>query len=261
MSHLKAGTPVGVSAPSPTPSTSSTGGAKRKRPADRVVYSQPADAGNAVHINSKYGHINDLLQANPEKWFTFTDLMFNQNVREGHPHRNLLRQMLRDPSSATIIADLAQDRYRYKSYFDIRNGTQLKAHFQSQQHAKGLKISQLRDGWKSVVEDIKPLEDKREIIVKRSKDGQARMVYANDPTLYHSMDEEFRTEWHKIAIPPNPDDLRQILEGAGLKASTGPKKIIDSGGKKQKKRAARRGGKQTNAHMKDYLQDFSGIRK
>jgi len=85
-------------------------------------------------------------------------------------------------------------------------------------------------------------------------------VWNNDPSLMLPMDPDFANEWHKIAIPANPDDLRNALLAVNLKAATAPRQAI-GGPKEKKKRAARRGGKQTNNHMAHLLKDFSSMRK
>jgi transcription initiation factor TFIIE subunit beta len=75
------------------------------------------------------------------------------------------------------------------------------------------------------------------------------------------MDSDFINEWHKVQIPPNPDDLRNSLLAAGLKPSSAPRQAVASKPDKKKKKASRRGGKQTNTHMAAILKDFSHMRK
>lgn len=77
----------------------------------------------------------------------------------------------------------------------------------------------------------------------------------------HKMDADFKNEWHKIQIPPNPDDLRNSLLAAGLKPSSAPRQVDASKPKEKKRKAPRRSGKQTNSHMTNILKDFSHLRK
>lgn len=77
----------------------------------------------------------------------------------------------------------------------------------------------------------------------------------------HDMDAEFKSEWHKIQIPANPDDLRNSLLSAGLKPSSAPREAAVAKSKEKKRKAPRRGGKQTNTHMASILKDFSHMRK
>jgi transcription initiation factor TFIIE subunit beta len=88
-----------------------------------------------------------------------------------------------------------------------------------------------------------------------------RARWGNDPSLMFTMDAEFRNEWHKVQIPANPDDLRKSLIDAGLKPSSTARQAVTSKPDKKKKKAPRRGGKQTNVHMSGILQDYSHLRK
>jgi transcription initiation factor TFIIE subunit beta len=85
--------------------------------------------------------------------------------------------------------------------------------------------------------------------------------WGNDPSLMHTMDPDFMNEWHRIQIPANPDDLRNSLLAAGLKPSSAPRQAVASKPDKKKRKAPRRGGKQTNTHMQSILKDFSHMRK
>jgi transcription initiation factor TFIIE subunit beta len=263
MSFLKANSASRVNAPSPTPSNTSASGAKRKRPAEgsAVVYSQPIDQGTGEHVYTRFTYtVNHLREAN--KWLPFEEIMKFLGVRAGDPQREQLRTLFRSDSEGNrIMWNASNDTYRYKPKLDIRNRAQLKGYLQNQKSAQGLSIKDLKDGWATVADDIKGMEDRKEVLVKRAKDGVAKIVWDNDPTLMHPMDPEFLHEWHKIAIPANPDDLRATLMNVGLHAASAPRQVNNGGPKQKKKRAARRGGKQTNTHMMHILKDFSGMRK
>ncbi|KAH3919217.1 hypothetical protein HBI56_101300 [Parastagonospora nodorum] len=264
MSFLKANSASRVNAPSPTPSNTSANGAKRKRPAEgaaAVVYSQPIDQGTGEHVYTRFTYtVNHLRDKN--KWLPFDEIMNFLGVKVGDPQREQLRTLFRSESDGNrIMWNSANDTYRYKPKLDIRNPAQLKGYLQNQKSAQGLSIKDLKDGWATVADDIKGMEDKKEVLVKRAKDGVAKIVWDNDPSLMHPMDPEFMNEWHKIAIPANPDDLRATLMNVGLHAASAPRQINGGGPKQKKKRAARRGGKQTNTHMMHILKDFSGMRK
>jgi transcription initiation factor TFIIE subunit beta len=264
MSFLKANSASRVNAPSPTPSNTSASGAKRKRPAEgasAVVYSQPADQGTGEHVYTRLTYTIDHLR-DQQKWLSFEEIMGFLGVRPGDPQREQLRTLYRSDSAGNRISwNATNDTYRYKPKLDIRNPAQLKGYLQNQKSAQGLSIKDLKDGWATVADDIKAMEDKKEVLVKRAKDGAAKTVWDNDPSLQHSMDPEFLNEWHKIAIPANPDDLRNTLMNVGLHAASAPRQINNGGPKQKKKRAPRRGGKQTNTHMAHILKDFSGMRK
>ncbi|KAF2830322.1 transcription initiation factor IIE, beta subunit [Ophiobolus disseminans] len=263
MSFLKANSAARVNAPSPTPSNTSASGAKRKRPAEgaAVVYSQPQDAGTGEHVYTRLTYTIDYLRET-KKWMTFDEIMNYLGVEPQNAQRPQLRVLYQSDSAGNRIAwDATNDKYRYKPKLDIRNPAQLKGYLQNQKSAQGLSIKDLKDGWASVADDIKAMEDKKEVLVKRAKDGVAKTVWDNDPSLVLTMDPEFLNEWHKIAIPANPDELRTTLMNIGLHAATAPRQINNGGPKQKKKRAPRQGGKQTNTHMAHILKDFSGMRK
>jgi len=264
MSFLKANSASRMNAPSPTPSNSSANGAKRKRPDDGarpVVYSQPQDTGTGEHVLTRYTYAIDYLREHPNKWMTFDSIMNFLNAAQGDPQREELRRMFRsDLETNRISWNSANETYRYKPKLQIRNASQLKGFFQMQKSAMGLPIRDLKDGWAMVADDIKTMEDKKEVLVKRTKDGVAKTVWNNDPSLMYPMDPEFLNEWHKVAIPATSEELRTTLLNVGLSAASAPRQII-TGPKEKKKRQMRRGGKQTNTHMAHILKDFSGMRK
>ena len=256
MSFLKANSASRIKAPSPTPSNTSANGSKRKRPAEgapAVVYSQPQDTGTGEHVYTRLTYATDHLRAHPAEWMSFDDIMGFLNVPAGHVQREQLRALMRADNVGNRISWNARDEtYRYKPKLNIRNAAQLKGYLQNQKSAQGLAIKDLKDGWATVADDIKVMEDKKEVLVKRTKDGVPKTVWDNDPSLMYPMDPEFMNEWHKIAIPPNPDDLRNTLINVGLTAASQPRQIITAP-KGKKKRTIRRGGKQTNTHMAHIL--------
>jgi transcription initiation factor TFIIE subunit beta len=263
MSSLKPN-PIGFNAPSPTPSNNSASGAKRKRPAEGatpVVYSQPQDTGTGEHVFTRLTYVTDHLRDNKDKWLSFEDIMAYLNVPPGNMQREQLRQLMRtDNQSNRILWDKANEKYRYKPKLDIRNPAQLKGYLQTQKSAMGLQIKDLKDGWSTVADDITKMEDKKEVLVRRAKDGVPKTVWGNDPSLMLPMDPAFAKTWHMVQVPDNPDELRKVLLANKLKAAT-QAKVIVAGPATKKKKAARRGGKQTNTHMVGILKDFSGMRK
>ena len=263
MSFLKANSAAGMNAPSPTPSNSSTGG-KRKRPVDgapAVVYSQPQDTGTGEHVFTRLTYVTDHLRENKEKWHSFEDIMGFLNIGPAHVQREQLRQLMRADNQGNRISwDSANEKYRYKPKLNIRNPDQLKAYLQTQKSAMGLQIKDLKDGWTNVADDIKLMEDKKEVLVRRSKDGVAKTVWGNDASLMLPMDPGYAKSWHAVQVPDNPDELRKVLLANKLTAATQAKVIIP-GKMNKKKKGPRRGGKQTNTHMVGILKDFSGMRK
>ncbi|OAL53842.1 transcription initiation factor IIE, beta subunit [Pyrenochaeta sp. DS3sAY3a] len=263
MSFLKANSASRINAPSPTPSNTSANG-KRKRPAESstpVVYSQPQDVGSGEHVRTRLQYATEHLQAHPTEWMKFEDLMSFLNLPPGHFHREQLRTLMRtEHKEIHINWNASNDTYQYKPKYNIRNAAELKGWFQHQKSAQGLPIRDLKDGWANVADEVKVMEEKKQVLVKKNKDGMPKTVWDNDSSLMHTMDPDFKNEWHKIAIPPNPDDLRNTLINVGLTAASQPRQIV-AAPKGKKKKAVRRGGKQTNTHMAHILKDFSGMRK
>lgn len=193
---------------------------------------------------------------------TFQEITNYLNIpKDDTASRAQLQAIFRTPGHARIEFN-GKDLYRYKPKHSVRNSEQLKGFLQNQKSAQGLSVRELKDGWPSVQEAVAGMERKKELLVTHNKkDGSARTVWINDPTLMHSVDPDFQNEWHKIQLPPNPDDLRNKLVAAGLKPSSAPKEIVVAKPKEKKKKAPRRGGKQTNTHMASILKDYSHKRK
>jgi transcription initiation factor TFIIE subunit beta len=234
---------------------------KRKRPNDEVVYSQPADTGSGEHVYTRFTYAVDHLRIQ-RKALSFEEIMSFLGVREGEAQYGQLRTLFRAENHDNRIQWLpSTNQYRYKPKLDIANPAQLKAYLQQQKSAKGLAIKDLKDGWPTVAEDIQPLVLSKQILLQSTSVGAPKTVWDNDPSLMHTADPEFANEWHKIAIPANPDDLRAALMAANLKAASAPRQANNTGPKQKKKRAPRQGGKQTNTHMVNVLKDYSGMRK
>ena len=263
-SFLKANSAAGMNAPSPTPSNSSASTTKRKRPADgtpAVVYSQPRDTGTGEHVYTRLTYATDHLRDNKDKWHSFEDIMGFLNIPPGHEQRPQLRQLMRaDNQTNRISWDSANEKYKYKPKLAISTPDQLKAYLQTQKSAMGLQIKDLKDGWTTVADDIRLMEDKKEVLVRRTKDGVAKTVWGNDPSLMLPMDSNFTKLWHGVQVPDNPDELRKMLIANKLTAAT-QARVIVPGKVVKKKKGPRRGGKQTNTHMVGILKDFSGMRK
>ncbi|KAF1994982.1 transcription initiation factor IIE, beta subunit [Amniculicola lignicola CBS 123094] len=263
MSSLKPGATARLAAPSPTPSTSSNGGMKRKRvdvPAANIVYSQPTETGTGEHIYTQVTYTIEHLR-NQQKWLTLKEVFDYLNIHN-QKQREQLQAIYSSPQTDRIEYNYTNNTLRYRPKYNIRNAAQLKGYLQSQKSAQGLPLRDLRDGWANVLEDIKQLEDKKEVLVKRNpKDNTAKTVWINDPSLMHKVDEHFKADWHQIQIPQAPDELRNKLMSVGLKPSSAPREIVSSKPKDKKRKAARRGGKQTNTHMTAILKDFSHLRK
>jgi transcription initiation factor TFIIE subunit beta len=256
MSHLKTASPA----------PSSVADNKRKREETNVVYSQPQETGTGSHIYTQLTYtitwLRNRMADGDDSWHSLKEIMDYLNVHDP-TMKAQLQTLYRSRNPTNRIAYNQKDgTYRYKPIYDIRNANQLKGFLQNQKSAQGISVKDLKDGWPTVHNVLKIMEGNKEVLIKRNlKDQVAKTVWGNDATLMHDMDPEFQNEWHKIQIPPNPDDLRNALLAAGLKPSSAPRQAEAKKTDKKRKKAVRRGGKQTNAHMANILKDFSHMRK
>jgi transcription initiation factor TFIIE subunit beta len=248
-----------LAAPSPTPSNSSTNGAKRKRPDDGarpVVYSQPQETSSGEHLYTVLGYATTYLKEKRE-WTMLKDILSYLNLKPDYPVDRLIQVFQAASPHNRIEYDRKTDLYRYKPKLDIRNAAQLRGWLQNQQSAAGISVKDLKDGWPEAQEEINKLEEKKEILVSRNKkDSAPKTVWLNDPTLVNPMDVEFRDDWHRIQLPANPEELRNKLTAAGLKPASAPRKAPNAQAKEKKRKTTRRNGKQTNTHMLHILKDY-----
>ncbi|KAL1600409.1 hypothetical protein SLS60_006794 [Paraconiothyrium brasiliense] len=265
MSALKTSS-LAPNAPSPTPSSTSANGTKRKRPeeASKVVYSQPLDTEQRNHLYTQLTYAIEHLREQPDRWFTFDDIMNYLNIREDdHIVRSNMKTFFHaDKVDQKIEYNPATKKYRFKPKYNIRNNAELRKYLQNQKSAQGLAVKDLKEGWVNVQDDLRILEARKQILVRHNqKDMNAKTVWNNDSTLMHHVDPEFKEEWHHIIIPQGQDDLRKTLVAAGLKPSSAPRLPTTTKPKETKRKTTRRGGKQTNTHMASILKDFSHLRK
>lgn len=151
--------------------------------------------------------------------------------------------------------------YRFRPTHNVRSADELEAYLQSQTTAQGIPVKELKDGWTGALDAIDELETEGKLLVTRNKkDNTAKMVWPNDPSLRHDVDDEFKTLWHNIKLPTEAVDLRTQLESFGLTPTSQIKAPVVSKTKEKKKKASRRGGKTTNTHMQHILKDYSSKR-
>ncbi|KAL7276008.1 transcription factor TFIIE beta subunit, TFIIEB, Tfa2 [Rhizina undulata] len=253
-----------VAAPTPTPPPAPTS-TKRKRPVERpkpvappIVYSQPTDTSlMGQHILTQVHHAVQYLKGrevpqSPAQIAGYLSIQLTPTLLD------ILKRNER------ILYDPAVGTFEFKPIHNIRSSQSLLAFLQQQTTAQGLSVKELKDGWAAAVEVIADLEEQGEILVTRTKkDNQPRMVWINDKTLDVEVEDEFKTIWHKITIPP-PAELPGELEKAGLKpTSIDPasiKKDKPSQNKGRKKPVNRR-VKVSNTHMSSILKDSKDLRK
>ena len=259
-----------ISIPSPTPSTSSNTGKsdlKRKRHEgpNGLVYSQPQQTGTGQQIMTQIHYAVEYLKEK-DRPMSFKDVLGYLSLKSATDQvRQTLRQILRTHRSVEYDKTglNGQGSFRFRPKHNVRSADDLKGYLQKRSTAQGILVRELKDGWFGALETITDMEKRGDLLVTRNKkDNVAKMVWQNDPSLTQSIGPEFRTLWHSIPLPANPDDLRTKLEQAGLKPTSAPKDTSATNGQnKKKKKAPRRGGRQTNTHMAGILKDYSHKRK
>lgn len=152
--------------------------------------------------------------------------------------------------------------YRFRPMHNVRSADDLIAFLQKQTTAQGIKVGNLKEGWPGAMDSIDALEREHKLSVTRNKkDNLPKMVWPNDATLMHDVDNEFKTMWHQVSVPSSAADLRQELLAYGLTPTSQIKAPVKVQNSQKKKRAPRRGGKTTNTHMAGILKDYSHLRR
>ncbi|CCX04757.1 Similar to Transcription initiation factor IIE subunit beta; acc. no. P79011 [Pyronema omphalodes CBS 100304] len=239
-----------AAAPPPPPTTT----VKRKRqvatPAtpSAVVYSQPAATSlGGQHIMTQVVHAQQYLKEKerplrPHEVASYLSIHVTSEVFT----------VLKENKNPRIYYDAVNDTLEFRPLHNIRSPTDLLAFLQRQTTAQGLPVKELKEGWAGALDAIDTLEEAGDILVIRTKkENLPRMV-----------DEEFKTLWHGIKIPPAAEIVGE-LESMGLKpASVDPSSVKVEQKKTQKrKRAVNRRGKVSNVHMNGILKDSKDLRK
>ena len=153
--------------------------------------------------------------------------------------------------------------FTYRPLHPVHSADELKGYLQARPTAQGISVKELREGWSAVPAAIDELEAKGELLVTRNKkDGAAKHVWPDDPSLAQNVEPEFRGLWHKMELPANASEMRAELERAGLTPTSQIKQpVAQKKQKEKKKRAPRSGGRTTNVHMTAVLKDYSNRKK
>lgn len=264
--------------PSPTPSNSSQTNKKRPRPdANAPVYSQPENTNSGLATMTRVTFALEYLKEK-DKSMTFEDVFNHLSIQitdgpgakpkpapKGGRDWKLLTTILQrhDKVEYDPTGFKGQGSFRYRPKHNVRSGEELKGLLQRQTSSVGIKVSELKDGWPGAIDAINELDKKGEILVTRNqKTGQPLLVWQNDPSLSHSIDDDFRSMFLSIALPANPDDMRSRLEAAGLKPVSAPREAKPlNQPQKKKKKAPRKGMKTSNTHMLNVFRDYSDKKK
>ncbi|OAA52600.1 Transcription initiation factor TFIIE, beta subunit [Beauveria brongniartii RCEF 3172] len=264
--------------PSPSPSAASDGAtptptAKRKREAHPEVYSQPQLTGYGVDVKSHMKFAVDFLKARgaPKSMKDIIDHLSVRNTTD--EHKQELAEGLRGhprvewrPDTSLSEQTWRTGTYSYRAVVPgVTDATSLLAFLQRKTDASSLAVRDLKDGWPDCEDTLARLEAQHKILVTRTnRENFPRHVWLDDASLHHAIQPEFQALWRRVQIP-SVDDMHRKLTNASLKpTSEDPRKMAAAAGNKpkaQKKRASKRGGKQTNVHMTHLLQDYSNLRR
>jgi transcription initiation factor TFIIE subunit beta len=268
--------PPPVSAPSPAPSNSSSKGEKdrdqkRKRDAHPVVYSQPEATGYGSNLLTQVTYVIEFLKTKNAAKSLPEILSWLSKANAPEHDKKVMASILRKHGSIEWLPDPKlktqqwdSGTFRHKPKINVRTKIDLLAYLQQKPDARGVPVLDLKDGWPDCEEPIRELEDAHQVLVTRTKkDNHARMVWANDRSLVHSVDTEFQVMWHKTELPGVDDLVRKLLDAGQKPASEDPSKRIKAPSKTEKitKRPPRKGGRTTNKHMEHLLRDYSHLKQ
>ena len=254
--------------PSPAPLQASAtvkNDLKRKRVEQTsTVYSQPKDTGTGSHIITQVTYALEKLKEKDVPW-TWQRLgeylsLHGREKNYGQTLKKIL--MTHEKVNYQEIDGKGKDLFSFRPIHNIRSADGLLGYLQSQPTAQALSVKDLKDGWHGALEAIDNLERQGKLSVTRhKKDDSARFVWPNDPSLFFSIDQEFKTMWQKIKLP-EPGALADELEREGLTPANKSRSIkVKPVKQENKKKRARKGGKTTNTHMAGVLRDYSHLKK
>lgn len=251
------------SVPSPTPSNASGTGDAKKRKRELPAY-QPNDFHGA-NLWTQITHVVEWLKKKDAP-VSLDDIINYLNIPQQDAVNELnIRRIIQGHEKLEFVpeANNGKGGYRFRPKHNVRSADQLKGYLQRQKTSLGIPVKDLKEGWPGALDAINILEQRGELLVVRNrKENTPKVVWQNDPSLSLGIDEHFQKMWSAVAIPQNEQDLRAKLEAAGLKPTTAPSSGILAGpAGRKKKKAPRRGGRQTNTHMLGILKDYSHKRK
>jgi transcription initiation factor TFIIE subunit beta len=254
-----------------TPSTAATG-TKRKR--QDIVYSQPETTGSGTEIGTNVVYALHYLQGRQLETKTVQailghlSLLTRDDVFKEQFVENLRLnpQVEFHPAEGVTEQKWHSGHYQYRPKIPgVRDKASLLKFLQMRRESNGVEVKHLKDGWSECEAPLGELEGQHKILLIRTKkEGVPKHVYPDDPALTHGVEDEFKKMWMRVAVP-KVDELPRKLVAVGQKPASadptagGAKAPVKK--KEQKRRAARKMGKVTNAHMQDILKDFSGARR
>lgn len=269
--------------PSPSPSVASTASAlagtaastpRKKRPVDggAEIFSQPALTGTGAELGTQMLYaVNHLKEKDRE--LSIVDIVDHLTRRPGQEHEwvELVDSLRRHPRVKwTPDPALSEQHTRSGTYSHnpvipgVKSKESLLGHLQAKKDAMLVSVKDLEDGWprEKLYPALTELERAHKILVVRTKkDNHPRYVWQDDPTLWHEVDPEFQSMWHKTTLP-TLDDINHRLTQAGQKpASEDPRlRVVNSKVEKPKKKKKTKAPRNlTNTHLKGQLNMFKDL--
>lgn len=279
-SKLGGGAKRSLAPPSPSPSVGSTasaaaGGTPRRdrdTPAANIVFSQPALTGTGDSVISQMAYAVSWLRGKDEPQ-GYQDVLgyLSLTARPEAEQEFFVEQMRAHPQIQWIPdPDLSEQTWRSGTYLHrpaipgVKSKTQLLAYLQKKTDASGVSVKDLKDGWPDCESAINELEAEHKVLVVRAKkDGAARTVWLDDPSLFHEVDPQLKLMWTRVEVPSVDNIVQRLVaaqqkpasEDPRLKAAQAPK------AEKKKKRVQRRTGKSTNEHMQGLLKEYGHLKR
>jgi transcription initiation factor TFIIE subunit beta len=276
-----AGTKRSLAPPSPSPSVGSTTSAAaagsltprrdRDTPVANIVYSQPALTGTGDSIISQMAYAVSWLRNKDEPQPCEAVLGYlSATARPEKEQEYFVDQMRRHPQIQWIPDPaLSEQTWRSGTYVhrptipNVKTKTQLLAHLQKKTDASGVSVKDLKDGWPDCEAGINELEQEHRVLVIRAKkDGAARMVWLDDPSLFHEVDPELKVMWSRVEVPSTENIVARLVAAQQKPASEDPMlKAMQAPKTAKKKKVQRRTNKSTNVHMQGLLKDYSHTKR
>ncbi|QDS74897.1 hypothetical protein FKW77_003794 [Venturia effusa] len=265
----------GSGVPSPSPSnTSAPGASKRKRVVESnlnkptaVQQMQRRQPTSNLEILAQMRVAEGFLR-DKDKPCTFTDIVNYLSIQNADQAtlQTFAAVMQRNKPDDKIKYNPpktgnGEGTYEYNPTYPIRNKQDLMAYLQKQNHAIGIKVEDLKDGWKDCVSIITNMGGTGELLVIADKQGRPKVVWQDDKSLANEISSDIQMEWHAIRIPGETEELRNKLIAAGQTPSSAARKVVAAKTGKPKRKTARRGGRTTNVHMNGVLKDYSETRR
>ncbi|AEO64092.1 uncharacterized protein THITE_2169599 [Thermothielavioides terrestris NRRL 8126] len=237
-----------------------------------IVYSQPALTGTGESIISQMAYAVRWLREKGEPQ-TGLDVLgyLSATGRPESEQEFFIEQMRRNPHIQWIPdPELSEQTWRSGTYVhrptipEVKDKTSLLAYLQKKTDASGVSVKDLKDGWPDCEAAINELEAEHKLLVVRAKkDGAPRMVWLDDPSLFHEVDPQLKLMWARVEVPSPENIVGRLLAAQQKPASEDPRLKAAQAPKveKKKKRAQRRTGKSTNVHMEHLLKDYSSLRR